>query len=96
MDPEGIDTSRALWNRRALDLRSDEALAQILDRGEMATWRAVYRMARSDKALRARIRQIVMTVPVALPHFWLAALASLGEEIDVGVAVPDYYENTAV
>ena len=53
-------------------------------------------MARSDKELRARIRRIVLTVPVALPHFWLAALASLGEEVDVGAAVPDYYEATAV
>jgi len=96
MDPAGIETSRALWNRRALDLRSDEVLAQILDRGEVTAWRALYRMARSDKALRARIRQIVLTVPVALPHFWLAALASLGEKVDVGAVLPDYYEATAV
>ena len=34
---------RALWNRDALDLRSDEILAQILDRGELAeaVWNVV-------------------------------------------------------
>ena len=34
--------SRALWNRSALDLDSDEVLAQILDYGSLADWRALY------------------------------------------------------
>jgi hypothetical protein len=85
-----LSRSRALWNRAALDLRSDEVLAQILDRGEMDAWRAIYRLAGRDPELRQRIRRVVATVPLPLPHFWLAALASLGEPVDVGAAVPDY------
>lgn len=91
-----LETSRALWNRTDLDLRSDEVLAQILDRGEMPAWRALYRLAATDATLRARIKHIVLTVPLPLPHFWLAALASLGEEVDMNAAVPDYYAATAV
>lgn len=93
---EMIARSRALWNRDALDLESDEVIAQILDRGEMAAWRDLYRMARADRHFRARIHRIVLTVPIGLPHFWLAALASLGEAVDVGARVPDYYEATAL
>ena len=91
-----VARSRALWNRDALDLQSDEVIAQILDRGELAAWRDLYRMARADERLRARIHRIALTVPVALPHFWLAALASLGEAVDVSARVPDYYGATAV
>jgi hypothetical protein len=87
---------RALWNRDGLDLRSDEVLAQILDRGELADWRELYRLALGDPQLRARIRRLVGTVPLPLPHFWLAALASLGEAVDFDVSVPDYYEATAI
>ena len=93
---ETIGRSRALWNRDALDLRSDEVLAQLLDRGEMDAWRDLYRMARTDAELRARIHRIVLSVPVILPHFWLAALGSLGHVVDFSAAVPDYYETTAV
>ena len=53
-------------------------------------------MARADRELRARIHRVVLTVPVALPHFWLAALASLGQVVDFSAPVPDYYEATAV
>ena len=87
---------RALWNRSALDLRSDEVLAQILDRGELADWRELYRAARTDAQLRERIRRLVLTVPVPLPHFWLAALASLGEPADFDAPVPDYYDATTI
>ena len=87
---------RALWNRDALDLRSDEVLAQILDRGELADWRELYRLARGDAQLRARIHRLVQAVPLPLPHFWLAALASLGETVDFDALVPDYYESTAI
>jgi hypothetical protein len=93
---EAIGRSRALWNRDALDLRSDEVLAQLLDRGEMAAWRDLYRIARVDAELRARIHRIVLTVPLTLPHFWLAALGSLGQAVDYSAPVPDYYEATAV
>jgi len=96
MKAAAIEASRALWNRRGLDLNSDELLAQLLDRGEMATWRVLYRLARADPRLRARIKAIVLTVPVPLPRFWLAALASLGEPVDLDAPVPDYYDETGV
>jgi len=84
---------RASWNRR-LDLASDEALAQVLDRGTLAEWREVYRLARNDATLRARLASVVARVPLPLPRFWLASLASLGEDVDLGMAVPDYYSET--
>lgn len=87
-----IRASRALWNRAELDLSSDEVLAQLLDRGEMSVWRELYRLARSDLRLRARIKHLVLTVPLPLPRFWLAALASLGETVDLGAALPGGYE----
>jgi len=90
MTHPALEASRALWNRRELDLSSDEVLAQILDRGEMPAWRALYQMARDDADLRARIRRIVLTVPTPQPRFWLAALASLGEAVDLGAEVPSY------
>jgi hypothetical protein len=88
--------SRALWNRDTAELGSDEVLAQILDRGEMSAWRALYGAARSDPGLRQRLKRLVLTVPLPLPRFWLAALASLGEAVDFDADVPDYYTSTAV
>jgi hypothetical protein len=38
----------------------------------------------------------VLTVPLPLPHFWLAALASLGEVVDMDAAVPGYYDASTV
>ena len=96
MSAESIETARALWNRTAADLGSDEVLAQLLDRGDLTAWRALYRMARNDAHLRARMKRIVLTVPLPLPHFWLAALASLGEPVDIGAEVPDYFDRTSV
>jgi len=87
---------RALWNRDTLDLRSDEILAQVLDRGELADWRELYRLAHANAQLRARIQRLVLTVPVPLPHFWLAALASLGDPVDFTAPVPDYYDATTI
>ena len=87
---------RALWNRYTFDLRSDEVLAQILDRGEIADWRELYRLAHADTQLRGRIQRLVLTVPVPLPRFWLAALASLGDPVDYDAPVPDYYDSTAI
>ena len=88
-----LETSRALWNRSRLVLGSDEALAQLLDRGRMAEWREVYRLAKADAVLRSRIQGIVLRVPLPLPHFWLAALASLGETVDWNSPVPDYFDS---
>lgn len=92
MSSDALTRSRALWNRRGINLDSDEVLAQILDRGEMAAWRALYELARNDPSLRRRIARIVTTVPVPLPHFWLAALVSLGDDLDVGASAPPYHE----
>ena len=91
-----LDTSRALWNRSGLSLDSDEVLAQLLDRGELTAWRALYAIAKTDPHLRSRIRRIALTVPLPLPHFWLAALASLGEPVDWNVTPPDYFESSAI
>src|SRR5439155_26710187 len=82
--------SRALWNRTRCDLENDEMLAQTLNRGEIEVWRDVYRRAKRDARLRQRMTRIVLTVPTPLPRFWLAALASLGESVDIGAPVPDY------
>jgi hypothetical protein len=91
-----IASSRALWNRSELDLNSDEVLAQILDRGEMAAWRALYQLAKTDAQLRTRIKRVVLTTPLPMPHFWLAALASMGELVDFEAALPDYYSTSSV
>jgi len=76
------------WNRNRLDLRSDEVLAQILDRGDLAAWRELYALATRDAALRRRILAVVRRVPLPYPAFWLAALASVGETIDWSVPLP--------
>lgn len=100
-ESEILSQSRALWNRVALDLESDEVLAQILDRGSMEDWRALYRLARgagdreeSASCLRRRILCILTTVPLPLPHFWLAALESLDDPhldlSDVARRIPAY------
>ena len=93
MSQDALRRSRALWNRRGLDLRSDEVLAQLLDRGEMAAWRELYSLAREDADLRRRIARLATAVPLPLPHFWLAALASLGEAVDMEARVPPYESN---
>jgi hypothetical protein len=85
-----LESSRALWNRERFDLDSDEVLAQLLDRGEIAAWRALYQLAKSDAHLRRRIRHLLLTVPSPLPRFWLAALASLGEQVDYDAPLPAY------
>lgn len=82
--------SRALWNRDHLDLQSDEQLAQILDRGTVEDWRELYRLAKEDAALRTRLVKIIGRVPLPLPRFWLAALAALGEQVDLSIPLPDY------
>ncbi len=78
----------ALWNRSHLDLRSDEQLAQIMDRGGVAEWRELYRLAAADAAVRRRMLAVVHRVPLGFPAFWLAALAALGEHVDWGTSFP--------
>jgi len=70
------------WNRSRLDLRSDEVLAQILDRGDLAAWKELYALAAEEAPLRQRILTVIRQVPLPYPAFWLAALASLGEKVD--------------
>ena len=83
MTPEQVlSASTALWNRDRLELASDEVLAQLLDRGSLADWRALYALAQDDRALRLRIIALVARVPMYLPHLWLAAMRSLGEAVD--------------
>lgn len=79
---ETLSRSGALWNRQRFDLASDEALAQVLDRGSLEDWRALYALARADTRLRARIIDAVSRVPMYLPHFWLVAMEALGEHVD--------------
>lgn len=76
------------WNRTQLDLRSDEMLAQILDRGDPASWQELYALAAGAPQLRKRILDLVRRVPLPYPCFWLAALSALGEPIDWTLPVP--------
>jgi hypothetical protein len=80
--PSHLEQSPALWNRSRLDLRSDEVLAQILDRGELDDWRELYQRAAQDAALRRRILRLCTTVPIAMPHLFIAAMAALGEVVE--------------
>lgn len=89
-----LSTTPALWNRKALVLTSDEILAQILDRGTLEDHRELYRLAKEDCVLRRRIANLVARVPLPTPHFWLAALASLGESVDHDRKLPAYDELT--
>ncbi len=84
-----LEKSRALWNRSQLDLRSDEVLAQILDRGEIEAWRELYALAKADPELRHRILSVISRVHMDFPHFWLAALVSLGEDVDMAMELPE-------
>lgn len=87
-----LSRSEALWNRDRLDLRSDEVLAQILDRGEIEAWRELYRLASGPgeeaAALRRRIVHLCRTVPLSFPHLFLAAMKALGEPVEPYPDVP--------
>jgi len=89
---EVLSRSRALWNRKELDLRSFEVIAQILDRGEVRDWRALFALASGDAALRGLIHEVVRKVALPFPFFWLAALASLGEKVDYEMPLPQPIE----
>ena len=88
-DPEAAPFASALWNRDRLDLRSDEILAQILDRGDLVAWRELYRLASLDPELRRRILAVVGRVPLPYPGFWLAALEGLGQPVDWKRPLPE-------
>ncbi len=94
-----LSSSPALWNRRSADLASDEVLAQILDRGTLADWREIYRLASGASegamALRRRIVHLCRTVPLAFPHLFLAAAGSLGEELEPYPEVPAPMDDVA-
>lgn len=77
-----LAASKAMWNRSTVDLRSDEQLAQLMDRGTLADWAELRDLAVADASLRARMRNIVETVEIGFPGFWLALLASMGEPVD--------------
>ena len=82
MIPTSLAQSAALWNRSHLDLRSDEVLAQILDRGDIDDWRELYELAAEDATLRRRILHLAVSVPIAMPHLFIAAMGALGEVIE--------------
>ena len=88
MKTAAIERTVVGWNRNRLDLASDEVLAQILDRGDLASWQELYELAFSDPALRQRILGVVRSVPLPYPSFWLAAMASLGEAVDWATPLP--------
>ena len=68
---------------------SDEILTQLLDRGSLEDWRRLYALASSDQTLRGRLAHLVRRAPIGYPSFWLAALASLGEDVDWTAPLPE-------
>ena len=88
MSTRALERTVVGWNRSRLDLQSDEVLAQILDRGDLAAWRELYALAAEDEGLRGRILKVVRAVPLPYPSFWLAAAASLGEPVDWELPLP--------
>ncbi len=80
--------SKAFWNRSSVDLRSDEQLAQLMDRGSVADWAVLRDLALSDAVLRARMREIVERVEIGFPGFWLALLEGMGEPVDWDKPLP--------
>jgi hypothetical protein len=77
------------WNRNRLDLSSDEVLAQLLDRGDLDSWRELFGLARGDHHLRRRLVRVIHQVPLPFPRFWQAALAALGEPVDWSAPLPE-------
>jgi len=89
MSTRALEHTVVSWNRDRLDLASDEVLAQVLDRGDLAAWRELYQLAAVDESLRRRILTVVHRVPLPFPTFWLAALSGLGESIDWAAPLPE-------
>jgi hypothetical protein len=88
MTTSALERAVVGWNRDRLDLASDEVLAQILDRGDLAAWQELYARAAADPALRRRLLALIRRVPLPYPAFWLAALAGLGEDVDWTLPLP--------
>ena len=88
MSTHALERTVVGWNRSRLDLDSDEVLAQILDRGNLAACRELYALAAADPRLRRRILAVVGRVPLPFPGFWRAAMASLGERVDWSAPLP--------
>lgn len=89
MSTGALERAVVSWNRSRLDLASDEVLAQILDRGDLAAWRELYALAGADAQLRRRILAVVERVPLPFPAYWRAAMASLGEQVDWSATPPE-------
>lgn len=86
-DPfEVLSRSRALWNRSRFEIESDETLAQILDRGSIEDWIALYKLMSGEgdkeRRLRERIYEVLHRAPTGYPDFWLAVLSGLGHPVD--------------
>lgn len=88
MSTRALERAVVGWNRDRLELESDEVLAQVLDRGDLAAWRELYVLAAQDPQLRRRILGIVGRVPLPFPGYWRAAMASLGERVDWSAPFP--------
>ena len=88
MSTHALERAVVGWNRRGLDLDSDEVLAQVLDRGSLAAWRELYALAAKDPQLRQRILGVVGRVPLPYPGFWRAAISSLGDDVDWAAPLP--------
>lgn len=88
MSTRALERTVIGWNRDRLDLESDEVLAQLLDRGDLAAWRELYALAAKDPRLRRRILDLVARVPLPFPCFRRAAMASLGERVDWSFPLP--------
>lgn len=83
-----LASSKAFWNRSSVDLRSDEQLAQLMDRGSVGDWAVLRDLAMADASLRTRMRKIVEGVEIGFPGFWLSLLASMGEPVDWSRPLP--------
>src|SRR5207237_583661 len=59
-------------------------------RGITPPWNDWGHLAARGRYWARRMSRIWLTVPAPLPRFWLAALASLGESVDLAAPVPDY------
>jgi hypothetical protein len=94
-----LSRSRALWNRGAFALDSDEILAQLLDRGEVDAWRELYRLASGPgeeaAELRRRILRLCQTVPLSFPHLFIAAMEALGGPLEPYPSVPSPSDDLA-
>jgi len=81
-----LRASAALWNRNGLNLQSTETLAQIMDRGSMTDWRALWALQSADAELAQRMLAMATQVPIDTAWFWQAALSAAGHAVPWQVA----------